>query len=372
MSESHVLSDLIGQIYDAALLPERWPDVLRQTCDFTSGTAAMLFWTDTASVRGGRQFSWNDDPHWTQLYFNQYIQYNPVIPIWSMTEVEKLLSIRDIIPWEEWVETKFYQEWMKPQGYVDNLFANLDRAEQRWATVAVTRDTKAGPVDTETRRRMSLLLPHIRRSVQIGRVFEQQINATLDFTATLDALTAGAFLVDDSLRLQHANVAGRAMLRHGLPLSQVNGTLTAGAPSTTRVLRSALITARDTLTATIVPLTDPAGASWSVQVLPLNSGIRREAARNPRAIAAVFVHRAEPGAPPPLDGVRVRFNLTAGELRVLDAVVREGGTAAELAGRLGVSEPTVKTHLQRLFAKTGARRQADLVKLVEAWRGPAA
>src|SRR5580700_2178729 len=330
MLESAALSDLIGQIYDAALLPERWPDVLRQTCDFASGTAAMLFWTDTASVRGGRQFSWNDDPHWTQLYFNQYIQYNPIIPLWSMTEVEKLVSIRDIIPWEEWVETKFYQEWMEPQGYIDNLFANLDRTEQRWASVAVVRDTSAGPVDTEMRRRMSLLLPHIRRSVQIGRVFEQQISATLDLSAVLDALTAGAFLVDDSLRLQHANVVGQAMLRHGLPLSQVNGTLAAGAPPATRVLRSALITARDSLTAAVVPLTDPDGASWSAHVLPLNSGIRREAARNPGAVAAIFVHRAEPGPPPPLDGVRIRFQLTAGELRVLDAMVREGGTAAEL------------------------------------------
>jgi len=137
-------------------------------------------------------------------------------------------------------------------------------------------------------------------------------------------------------------------------------------------LRSALVATLDTTTAAVVPLTGPDGADWSAQVLPLNSGIRREAVGNPEAVAAVFVHRAEPSAPPPLDGVRVRFQLTAGELRVLDAVARDGGTAAELAWRLGVSEPTVKTHLRRLFAKTGARRQADLVKLVEAWRGPAA
>jgi DNA-binding NarL/FixJ family response regulator len=31
---------------------------------------------------------------------------------------------------------------------------------------------------------------------------------------------------------------------------------------------------------------------------------------------------------------------------------------------LGIGEGTVKTHLHRLFGKTGAKRQADLVKLV--------
>ena len=30
----------------------------------------------------------------------------------------------------------------------------------------------------------------------------------------------------------------------------------------------------------------------------------------------------------------------------------------------GLSQPTVETHLHRVFAKTGTRRQAELVKLV--------
>ncbi len=55
------------------------------------------------------------------------------------------------------------------------------------------------------------------------------------------------------------------------------------------------------------------------------------------------------------------FNLTPTELRVLLGIVEVGGVA-ETAKALGIARGTVKTHLQRLFAKTGTNRQAELVK----------
>jgi len=39
---------------------------------------------------------------------------------------------------------------------------------------------------------------------------------------------------------------------------------------------------------------------------------------------------------------------------------------------LGLSVPTVKTHLRRLFEKTGTKRQADLIKLVAGYMSPIA
>jgi DNA-binding CsgD family transcriptional regulator len=38
-----------------------------------------------------------------------------------------------------------------------------------------------------------------------------------------------------------------------------------------------------------------------------------------------------------------------------------------VAETLGIAENTVKTHLRRLFEKTGTTRQAELVKLVAAF-----
>jgi DNA-binding CsgD family transcriptional regulator len=63
------------------------------------------------------------------------------------------------------------------------------------------------------------------------------------------------------------------------------------------------------------------------------------------------------------------YKLTPTELRVLFAIVQEGGVP-KVSDAMGISASTVKTHLRRLFAKTGTDRQADLVKLVAAYANP--
>jgi DNA-binding CsgD family transcriptional regulator len=65
------------------------------------------------------------------------------------------------------------------------------------------------------------------------------------------------------------------------------------------------------------------------------------------------------------------YKLTPTELRVLLAIVEVGGIP-EVAAALGVADSTVKTHVGRLFEKTGASRQADLVKLVAGYSTPLA
>lgn len=65
------------------------------------------------------------------------------------------------------------------------------------------------------------------------------------------------------------------------------------------------------------------------------------------------------------------FRLTPTELRILLAIVEVGGVP-EVAVALGIAESTVKTHLGRLYEKTGARRQADLVKIFASYAMPLA
>ena len=57
------------------------------------------------------------------------------------------------------------------------------------------------------------------------------------------------------------------------------------------------------------------------------------------------------------------WGLTDVEARVAAAVV-EGTDLKTYAAEYGVSHHTVRTQLKMVFAKTGIRRQADLVRLV--------
>jgi two-component system, NarL family, response regulator LiaR len=63
------------------------------------------------------------------------------------------------------------------------------------------------------------------------------------------------------------------------------------------------------------------------------------------------------------DGTRVsRFGITARELEIL-GLIATGLSNREIAGRLFVSENTVKTHSSRLFDKLGAKRRTQAVQI---------
>ena len=85
------------------------------------------------------------------------------------------------------------------------------------------------------------------------------------------------------------------------------------------------------------------------------------------ATAALFIRKVATQIRSPPEIIARAYNLTPTELRVLMAIVEVGGVP-EVAVALGVAESTVKTHLGRLFVKTGAGRQADLVKVVAGLR----
>ena len=69
-----------------------------------------------------------------------------------------------------------------------------------------------------------------------------------------------------------------------------------------------------------------------------------------------------PGGPPPASRTPGTARLTGRE-RELVTLVAQGRTDADIAGQLYISVRTVRSHLDRIRDKTGARRRADLTRL---------
>jgi DNA-binding CsgD family transcriptional regulator/PAS domain-containing protein len=375
MDEVEQVSGLIGNIYDAALDRSLWSLVLEQTCAYVQGCASSLMSQDFVHRSGQFYYSWGDDPYYTKLYFEKYQKINPfAVPMAATMQVGAIASASDFILLDEFFASRFYKEWAQPQGYGDPIYAVLDKSITTTAAVIVVRHLRNGMVDDETRRRMGLLAPHFRRAVNISKIIDLHKVEAAALADTLDGLAAAMFLVDVNTRIVHVNVSAHAMLSEGTVLRGLSGKLAGTDPQVDRMLLDNLAAAA-TGDATVgtkgiaVPLTARDGERFVAHILPLTAGARRRAGTSYSAVAAVFVCKAALDLPHPLETIAGTFKLTPAELRVLMAIVEIGGVP-EVAPVLGISETTVKTHLQRIFAKTDTNRQADLVKLVAGYMSP--
>jgi DNA-binding CsgD family transcriptional regulator len=362
------LSAVIADIYDAALNPALWQQALASITTFVGGHSGVLFWQDSATQHAQALHIFNDDPHYTQLYFQKYLPMNPVFPAATFMEAGAVHSTADFISQDELEATRFYNEWIKPQGIADSIAVNLEKGTTSSSLINIRMDASLGFENEDARNRMALLVPHLQRAVTIGRLFDQSKATEQALTTTLDHVEAAVFLVGGDGAISFANDPARKMLEEATLVQARDNALHAVGSDADRILRDIFTSAANGdasvgVRGVAVPLTGSSEERWFAHVLPLTSGRRQEAGQANHAVAAVFIRKTAPNAPPPLEAIAKLYRLTASEVRVLDAVLKTNGVKA-IAETLGISQATVKTHLHNVFRKTGTKRQGDLVKLV--------
>ena len=224
---------------------------------------------------------------------------------------------------------------------------------------------------------LCILAPHIRRSVTIADMLDAKALRHDMLSATLDLMVVGIVLVDSEARIVHANRAGARHLDEAQAVRRSDDRLSARDPVAAAALRDAVTRATQagaTLelakTGIAVPITGADGRNVAAWVLPLDSGLRNELAASFSARAAVFLREIGNTAPLPGELFVRRYGITPAERRVL-ILLTQGMSPRDTADALGCSEPTVRTHMQRLFTKTGTSGQPDLMRLAMSALAPA-
>ncbi len=373
--DEEVLTHLIGHIYDAALDPTLWVGVLARIGEFVGGQAGGIISKDSISKASVPFFHFGVVPHYVQLYAETHSKFDPVSTL-PFFDAEQIVSLPELVPYDEFCQGRFFHEWMQPQGLVDAANSVLEKSTLSCSFITILRDEAHGVVDDEMRRRMSLVVPHVRRAVLIGKVIDLKRAEAATFADMVDGLSAGMFLIAVDGRIVHANAAGHAMLSAGDVLRSNGGRLITCDKQSKHLLHDTLVAANNGdaeigVKGIALPLTADNAERYVVHMLPLTSGARRSAGIAYAATVAMFVRKAAMESPSAPEVIGRTYNLTPTELRVLLAIVEVGGIP-EVAAALGVADSTIKTHVGRLFEKTGAGRQADLVKLVAGFSTPLA
>lgn len=345
----------LGLVYDAALDPSRWSEVLEMLVDL-AGASFGSFSLELAEG-GGTGLSVRLDP----VIFERYLSIsNMTAPLKLGPEfgTGRFVTDRDMAPRETLTASAYYREYLEPSRINSIAAAVLWRGDGLKCCVSLDRSPALDEFDAGHLKALHYLAPHLVRAIGISaKLGDAAVNGALA------RLPHPVFLLDSDSRIVFANPDGEAVLsaRDGLML--VRGRLVPSQSSAAK-LSGAVGRAADPFgIGAALRLERPSGRrSLAVLIAPLRKrgGDWLEAKR-----AQVMVIATDPErSPAPSQGHLVQlYGFTPTEAAICSKIVR-GSTLAEIAEQRCISLRTARVHLGHILAKCDVSRQAELVRLV--------
>ncbi|MEZ2329777.1 helix-turn-helix transcriptional regulator [Mesorhizobium sp. RCC_202] len=362
-----VLSSIVGDIYDCVLNPEGWTGVMVQITETMDAAYSTIALADIAGNHGrfAARSPW-DAEQMRVLQEDYDFDAIPGLKAVVVGDMDTPVATLSHMSEAELQQTLFFQNWAKPQGLREGCIIKFVHTPDRIGLMGCTTRADREIISVEEQRFMALLSPHLRRASLIGDLLDEaRVSASL-YRQALDHLAVPVVLTGANAAILHANEAAQQMFSAQGPILSRHGLLQAQNTAVVLALQEAIASAASA-DASLgsrgigLPISAPGQPPAVAYVLPLTEGTARAAFRP--ACAAVFVSTTTSASPLPEAVLTTLFDLTPAEARVL-LRIGSGLSASRSAASLGIGENTMKTHLNRIFAKTGTRRQADLVKLI--------
>lgn len=364
-SSAEVLSDAIGAIYDCALDPLKWPAACRTIASLCESTAGGICVHDLRHTQNDQLFVFGYQQQFLEELGRNYAES----PMASSDVVANIGEVKALsIESYDFYETRFFHDVLKKFGLRDIIWFPALRTGGRMASMHVSRDETAPQFGEREIGFLKLLSPHVCRTLAISDALDIRTVRTEMLERTLDGLASGVYLTARDGRVVYMNATAERQVRRGRAIRLVNDRLFPTDPGARAVLKQAIdqagldgIDMESSAHSLAIPHSD--GTGYVATCLPVASGHRRSAVAPFAASCAVFMQDPVHAPLMPGEAFARLHHLTGGELRVLLALA--GGLGGkEAAEMLGISEPTLRTHLQRLYAKTGTSRQAKLLQLL--------
>lgn len=370
---SNNFNSLLDSIYAAGADFSLWPRALIKIADSLGAQDAAL---GTVGMQGlPWLFAPRTDPAYMAIYPERYFALDR---LWQRTVAQGVgAAVTDqmITTTAEQNHCAAHNEWYLPQGYRTRL-GGLVMAQQGWQTVLMMPGRNA--FDSAARRLFAAFSDHIARAVQINIRLAKADQHVCASEQVLQAFPRAAFVLDAEARVLIANPAGEALLRPGGGLYLNEGQLAAHDPSLHQQLSSLVF---GCLNLKLLRPGNPAASAGRVAhelllprtgqpprrllVSPLRQADSQQTTLIMPGLAAVLIIEGEAIAPSLAQRLQQRYGLTPAEARLAVEIAQGDGKNA-VAERLGITFSTARTHLSRVFDKTGVRRQAELVRLIAA------
>jgi DNA-binding CsgD family transcriptional regulator len=262
--------------------------------------------------------------------------------------------------------TEFCADFCERIGFF-HVAGGLAEVDNLVGGIGLHKPRRAGPFNEADRGKLQLLLPHLQRAWQIRQrlaVADRERGMALDL---IEDLGIGVILVGIDGRLLFVNRIAERVVQRGQGLSLRNGRLHSPdqrwQPTLDRMIHGAVESSagRGTNAGGTLSLPATAGQAITVLIAPFRAQAFGYGAACPSAVVT-FADPEKPGGVSE-KSLMSAYRLTQAEARLLSAIL-QGQKLIEYANSAGISINTAKTLMQRVFHKTGANRQGDLIRMI--------
>lgn len=368
-SEQNALR-LVDLAYEAALSGDSWSGFMGELIASVDCHSGMLRMVDYTHRHVGFFDTAGYNPALPQAYRERYIDIDPYrsgfeggFPIGKVTTADEYLGARQRRRGE------VYNEYERPSDAEYIAGAALMRTGDFTVQTGMHRSKRAGDFDRTTLDFVELIVPHIICGVRVRLLLEKSARQQLLAQEALDRLRLGVAIVDRHGGLVYANrVAERLMEASCGALSIFRRYLKANDPKEAALMHRLVAEAAATTAGRSISAGGEMrmrcgdGAFLQLCITPLSRQRLGNEFAAPAACAAVFMCR--PGSMQ-LQWRKVAqcFGLTRAEAR-LAVRLGSGVSLEEAAAGMEISIHTARSQLKSIFAKTGCKRQAELVALL--------
>jgi DNA-binding CsgD family transcriptional regulator/PAS domain-containing protein len=355
-----VYPTLIDRIYECAFVPESWPGVLDDIATIVAARGGALLTADTEIL--GWTASDSIREVWDALQSHGLMacgeRFRRLVGLQHGGFLTDQAGYRDET---EMGKDPLYRDVLWPLGLGWAAATAIPLPTGETMVITFERDRKLGPIEPAVIDQLDMLRPHLARSALIStRLRLQRAQAV---TETLAAIGIPTLVFDAVGRVLAVNplmeelgalIRWEARDRFALtdPRADVILRQAIAALDTPnlnqRSVRSFAIRARNGVAASVA------------HVIPI-----RELARDTfvRCAGVLVLTPVAPASAPAIELVQSLFDLTPAEARIARRL-SAGDTVEKIATSANLSTTTIRNQVRAVLAKTGCRRQAEVVALL--------
>jgi DNA-binding CsgD family transcriptional regulator/PAS domain-containing protein len=351
---------IIDGLLEAAVDGAPWPGALVGLAAATRAQVGSMIVVNR-QVGHGSGFCIGVDEHWASAFVARESRHVAIGA--HFVAPGQVFTDRMAVPRQQFERTSFFNEWARPSGQTEYAGVAVLNAPEDFAFVGLSRGSRRGPFDGDELKRLARLAPHLRRATQIWLKLGAATAMHLPLEAALDRIAHAVLLTDAGGRVRYANRAAGELLMADDGLTAGADGLSAVKASETTVLRGLIAQAakHSAVEHGHRPLRlqrRSGGAPLTVLV----SSLRSNAARPSRAEVLVVVLDPHHPFTARTQQLRLMYGLSPAEA-VLACHLTKGIGLKAAARALNIAPTTARTHLKRIFAKTGVRNQVQLAEL---------